>query len=58
MFVIMFIFIMIMFVVVPGMTVLVLSFRGRGRPRHILLGPVLFPRKIFFPIDPNIHLSG
>src|SRR5579872_2961346 len=47
--------VMMMTVVVTMMIVFVV--RVRGRPRHILFRPVLFPRKIFLSVDPHVHLG-
>src|SRR5438270_11393153 len=48
---------MAVFVVVM-MSVLLVSLRGRGRPRHILLCPIFFPRKILLAVYPNVDFRS
>ena len=40
-----------------NITVLMVSFRGRGWPHHILLFPVLFPRHVLLAIHPHVDLG-
>src|ERR1700730_3687124 len=45
-----------MVVIVTMRSVLVMTWRGRGCPRHTLLRPVLLPRHILLAVHPNVHL--
>jgi len=52
--------IVMMLVVVVMVTVfmLLVRVRGRERPRHIMSRPVLFARKVFLAVDPDVDLGG